>query len=85
MFQNGERQFVKLINQVNGSIDVEQIVVRDFLTVNLFEHIVELTIELSSLVRVFTVAQVHRSVYRSAKVRAFAAIEVVKDRRVVAG
>ena len=85
MFQNGERQFVKLINQVNGSIDVEQVVVRDFLTVNLFEHIVELAIELSSLVRVFTVTQVHRSVYCGTEVRAFAAVKVVKDRRVVAG
>ena len=84
MFQNSERQFVELVNQVYSRVDVEQIVVRDFLTMQLVEHIIELAIELSSLVRVFTIAQVHRIIYGSTKMRTLAIVEVIEDCRIVA-
>jgi len=84
MFQNSERQFIELVNQVYSRVDVEQIVVRDFLTMQLVEHIIELAIELSSLVRVFTIAQVHRIIYGSTKMRTLVIVEVIEDCRIVA-
>ena len=37
MLQYGKRSLLKFIDQVNGCIDIEQVVVRDFLSVNLTE------------------------------------------------
>ena len=56
MFQDSESSILKFINQVNGSIDVEQVVIRDFLTVNLVEHSIQIAIEIAFLVRILAIA-----------------------------
>ena len=84
MFQDSKCQFVELVDQIDGRVDIKQVVVRDFLTVQLVEHIVEFAIEFSCLVRVFTVTQVHRLVYRSPEMRTLTAIEIIEDCRIIA-
>src|SRR5699024_4565936 len=42
--------------RVNGSIDVEQVVIRDFLTVNLVEHSINIAIEITFLMRILAIA-----------------------------
>ena len=84
MLQDGECQFVEFIDQIYSRVDVEQVVVRNLLTMQLVEHIVELAIELGSLMRVFTVAQMHRIVYGSTEMRALAIIEIIEDCGIVA-
>ena len=45
MLQNGKSNFIEFINQVNCRIDIQQVVVRDFLTMDLVEHCIKITIE----------------------------------------
>ena len=52
---------------------------------DLVEHIVELAIVFSSLVRIFTITQVHRLVYGSTEMRTLASIEIIENSRVIAG
>ena len=85
MFQDSECQFVELVDQANGSIDIQQVVVGDLFTMDLVEHIVELAIVFSSLVRIFTITQVHRLVYGSTEMRTLASIEIIENSRVIAG
>ena len=68
MLQDRECQFIKLINQTYCGINVQQVVVRDLLSVDLLEHLVELTIELTCLVRILAIAQVHGAIYRRTEV-----------------
>ena len=84
MLQDGECQFVEFIDQIYSRVDVEQVVVRNLLSMQLVEHIVELAIELGSLMRVFTVAQMHRIVYGNTEIRALAIIEIIEDCGIVA-
>ena len=50
----------------------------------LVKHIIEFAIELGSLVRVFTVAQVHRIIHGSTEMRALAVVEIIEDCRIIA-
>ena len=84
MFQDSKCQFVELVDQIDGRVDIEQVVVRDFLTVQLVKHIIEFAIELGNLVRVFTVAQVHRIIHGSTEMRALAVVEIIEDCRIIA-
>ena len=45
MLQNSESEVVKFINQINGSVDIEKIIIRDFLSVNLVEHSFQISVE----------------------------------------
>ena len=47
---------VNSFNQVNGSVDIEQVVIRDFLTVYLVEHSIQIAIEITFLMRILTIA-----------------------------
>ena len=85
MFQDSECQFIELVDQANGSIDIQQVVVGDLFTMDLVEHIVELAIIFSSLVRIFTITQVHRLVYGSTEMRTLASVEIIENSRVIAG
>ena len=84
VFQNGESGPVKFRNQRNGGIDVEQVVVRNLLAVELLEHLVEVAIEYTLLVGILAVAQHLGVVAGIAEGRAFATVEVVEDGAVVA-
>ena len=50
----------------------------------LVKHIIEFAIELGSLVRIFTVAQVHRIIHGSTEMRALAVVEIIEDCRIIA-
>ena len=56
MLQDSESRILEFVNQVNGSIDVEQVVIRDFLTVNLVEHSIQIAIEITFLMRILAIA-----------------------------
>ncbi len=50
---------------------------------DLIEHIVELTIELSGLMRILAITQMHRAIYRSTEMGTFAAIKIIENSGVV--
>ena len=79
MLQYGKRSLLKFIDQVNGCIDIEQVVVRDFLSVNLVEHSFQISVEVTLLMRVLAVAQSLLIIGRATECRTFFAIEVVED------
>ena len=83
VLQDGEGCFLEFVDEVDSRVDVQQVVVRDFLAVNLVEHLVQLSVEVALLVRVFAVAQGGGMVGRAAEGRALPAVEVVEDGRVV--
>jgi len=78
VFQNSKCRFVEIVDERNGCVDVQQVVVRNFLALQLFEHFVEVTVEIPSLVRVFTVTQALGIVHGTAELRAFAAVEPIE-------
>jgi len=79
MFQDSESQIFVFVDQIDGSIDVQQVVIRDFLTVNLIEHGVQISVEITFLMRVFTVTELLLVVYRTTESRTFAGIEIIED------
>lgn len=79
MLQYGKRSLLKFIDQVNGCIDIEQVVVRDFLSVNLVEHSFQISVEVTLLMRVLAVAQSLLIIGRATECGTFFAIEVVED------
>ena len=83
MLQYGESSICEFINQVNGSVDIEQVVIRDFLTVYLVEHSIYVTIEITFLMRVLTIPQSLLVVGGLTESRPFFAIEIVEDSRIV--
>ena len=85
VLQDGERRLRELVNQVYGGVDVEQVVVRDFLAVHLVEQLVQVAVEVALLVRVLAIAQGLGIVGRAAESRAFAPVKVVEDGGVVVG
>ena len=85
VLQHGEGGFREFVNQVYGSIDVEQVVVGDFLAVDLVEHGIEVAVEVTLLVRVLAVAQGLLVVCRLAESSALLTVEVIEDSRVVVG
>ena len=50
---------------------------------DLIEHIVKLTIELSGLMRILAITQMHRAIYRCTEMGTFAAIKIIEDSGVV--
>ena len=83
MLQDSEGRIRKFINQINGGIDIEQVVIRDFLTVNLVEHGIDISIEITFLMRVFTIAQSLLVIGGLTESRPFFTIEIVEDSRIV--
>ena len=56
MLEDGECSLRELAHERDGGVDVEQIVVGDFLAVELLQQVVETAEEIALLMRVFTVA-----------------------------
>ena len=83
MLQNGKSGICEFINQINGSVDVEQVVVRDFLAMNLVEHGVDITVEITLLVRVLTVAQHLLVIGGLAESGTFLTVKVIEDGRII--
>ena len=84
MLQDGERRVVsEFVDEVNGRIDVQQVVVGDFLAVDLVEHLVQIAVEISFLMGVLAITQGLLVVGRVAESASFATVEVVEDGRVV--
>src|SRR5205807_8479861 len=67
VFQNRDRRFLKLGDQISRRADVENVVKRKFLAVEFFEMSIEVAIERGGLMRVFPVAQTHGKRQRSEK------------------
>ena len=63
--------------------DIEQVVIRDFLTVYLVEHSIYVTIEITFLMRVLTIPQSLLVVGGLTESRPFFAIEIVEDSRLL--
>ena len=56
MLQDGERRVVsEFVDEVNGRIDIQQVVVGDFLAVDLVENLVQIAVEISLLMGVFAI------------------------------
>lgn len=84
MLQDGERRVVaEFVDEVYGSVDVQQVVVGDFLAVDLVEHFVQIAVEISLLMGVLAITQGLLVVGRVAEGTSFATVEVVEDGRVV--
>lgn len=84
MLQDGKRRVIaEFVDEVYGSVDVQQVVIRDFLAVDLVEHFVQIAVEISLLMGVFAITQGLLVVGRVAEGTSFAAVEVVEDGRVV--
>ena len=79
MLQYGKRYIFEFVYQVNGSVDIEQVVVGDFFSMNLVEHSFQVSIEVTLLVRVFSVTQSLLIVGGAAECRTFFAVEVIED------
>src|SRR5690606_35655559 len=75
---------LKLVHQVHGSIHVQQVVVRELLSVKLVEHLAEVSEEITLLMRVLAITQ-----FLAAGIALFesdlAFIEEVEDGSVVMG
>ena len=85
VLQDGEGGFLEFVDQVDGRIDVQQVVVGDFLAVDLVEHLIQVAVEVALLVRILAVAQGRLVVGRATEGRSVLAVEVVEDGRVVVG
>ena len=59
VFQNRDRRFLKLGDQISRRADVENVVKRKFLAVEFFEMSIEVAVKRRGLMRVFPVAQTH--------------------------
>ena len=58
MFDNGENCFLfKFANQLNGCINIHQVIIRNFLTVQLPEYLIPVTFKKCLLMRVLAIAQ----------------------------
>jgi len=83
MFQDSKSNIFKFINQFNSCIDIQQIVIRDFLSVNLVEHSVQVSIEISLLMWVFTITEHLLIIGRLTESRTFFCIKVIEDGRII--
>ena len=83
MFQDCESEVIEFIDQVNGCVDVEKIVIRDFFPVNLVEHCFQISVEITFLMWVFTVTKLLLAINRATEGRTFAGIEIVENSRIV--
>ena len=85
MLEDGEGDFVELVNQVYGRIDVDEVVVGYFLAVYLVEHGFQIAEEVALLVGVLAVAELFGLLDGAAEGREVVAVEIVEDGRVVVG
>ena len=83
MLQYCKSRLCKIRNQINGSVYVEQIVVRNLLAVQFLEHILEPSEELSFLMGIFSVAQVRNAVDCHTERRSVVLVEIVEYRAVI--
>ena len=83
MLENCESRLVKLTDERDGRIDVEQIVVADFFAVELIEHLVEISEEAPLLMRILPIAEMHGSVFGKAKSGGIGSVKPVEDSAVV--
>ena len=83
MLQDGKGGLAELINQIHGSLDVEQVVVGDLLAMHLVEEALKVAVEVALLVGILAVAQGLLVAGAVAEGRALATVEVVEDGAVV--
>ena len=84
MLHDDERGLRELADQTHGRVDVEEVVVRDFLAVELLEQPVQIAVERGGLMRVLTVAQ-RRAPGQTQleRVDLLLTVEITEDGRVV--
>jgi len=87
VLEDRNRRLGKFRDQVRGGADIEDVVIRELLAVELFKIRVEVPVELGLLVRVFAVAQAHleRVVDPEARARLLLAVQEVGNRGIVGG
>ena len=86
MLDNGDGRPGKFADQVDGRVNIHQVVVRQFLAVKFMEYAVEVAKETALLVRVFAVTHGHRG--KNAlfeRLYLFNPVEIVEDHGVVMG
>lgn len=76
VFQYGKCQLIKFGDKRHSGIDIEQVVVGDFFSMQLLKHLVELTKEESFLMGIFTVTQRFGIVAGSPECRIIASVEI---------
>src|SRR5882724_2276553 len=84
MFDNRKCRFVEFIDQLNGGIDVDQIIIRYFLAMQLCKNLIPVTKKNSLLMRIFSIPQtLLRSIlYHLPFV---SGMKIIIDRQVVSG
>lgn len=84
MLHDDERGLRELADQTHGRVDVEEVVVRDFLAVELLEQPVQIAVERGGLMRVLAVAQ-RRALGQAQleRVDLLLTVEIIEDGRVV--
>ena len=83
MLQNGKCHLIKFINQIYGRIDIQQIVIGNFFSMNLVEHRIQISIEITFLMRIFTITKLFLFFHRATESRTFTTIKIVKDSRII--
>ena len=83
MFQDSESKILELVDQVNSSVDIKKIVIRNFFSVNLIEHCLQVSVEITFLMWIFTVTKLFLAVHRTTEGRTFAGIEIIEDSRII--
>ena len=83
MLQDSESCISKFVNQINGSVNVKQVIIRNLLTVDLVEHSIDVAVEITFLMWVFTVTQCLLIVGRLTESRSLLTVEVIENSRIV--
>ncbi len=83
MFEDGKGDFVELINQVHCSIDVKQVVVRNFLAVNLVKHGIQVAKEKAALMGILSITQLLGIIHCTAESREVISVKITKDGRII--
>src|SRR5690606_10420613 len=85
VFQDSESWFAEFIDQRYGGVDVDQVIVRKFFTVDFFKHGIKIAIKNGCLMRVFAVAKrfvLNFAVFEYGH-RAAILIEIIEDSSIV--
>ncbi len=82
-FRIAKSKILELVDQVNGSVDIKKIVIRNFFSVNLIEHCLQVSVEITFLMWIFTVTKLFLAVHRTTEGRTFAGIEIIEDSRII--
>ena len=83
MLQNSKCDIVKLIDQIDCGIDVKQVVIRDLFSMNLIEHLIQVSIEISLLMWIFAITQRLLAIGRATESRTLFSIKIVEDSRII--